>query len=150
VSIWQIIDWAMLTAAIWYGRPSMICGGLMVINLAAGMVVESPLQLGVVDLVTAILMFGWSRRSDVVAVLLLIAAVLNCSMWAFGFSDYAIYAILDGMAWVQFGALGGVDRGIGNMYRRRHFWLGDISQRSARAAMARVTELDSEGLNGPG
>lgn len=121
------LDWSQwafliaLCAALLIGFPRALVWGVMLGNLWATMVLAAiPIGVGVADAVAAtlILTFG-GRREAIVAALFAIMMPLYVVGQAFGWSDWATYAIVDALAYAQCIVIGSANGGISHWRKSR-------------------------------
>lgn len=147
---WYQIDCVLFALAVWRGRPPLAISVILGLNLAAGYFITDDAQqiaMAVSDLIAAALIFGRNSRGDVIAALLIFAIFINLSLWLAAFPTDTTYAILDAVSWVQFGVLGGLDRGSGNVYRSLRDRMAASPERAAGLGVAINQKAHRGGLN---
>ena len=114
MTVWQIIIAAMLVTSIACGRPHWRVAAVMVCNIAFSMRFGSDyLLVGVADLVCAALLIGISTRAYIVAGLFALMVPVYVAATYYQWTTGTTYAIIDLIAYAQFGVLGRVDGGVG-------------------------------------
>lgn len=106
-------------AASWRQPWSALIAAVMVGNLAATMAISGaiigPLQflaVGFADAACAALLMRGNRRAMKVAMLFSVMIGVYVSGWGFSWPDATTYTIIDLVAYVQLGVIGGLDSGI--------------------------------------
>jgi hypothetical protein len=118
--MWYAIDWALVLAALWFGRPPFMVALAIVGDLAMGGtgLMVSPYAIATVDLAAAIVCFNHSERGDIAAAIFVAMAVTCTICKLLAFPDGATYAIVDALVWLQAGVIGGLDTGIRVAFHR--------------------------------
>lgn len=102
----------------WYHRAPPLAGLVMIGNLAATLALAAdPVMVGLADAVCASILLYGNLRAKVVAMLFSVMCLIYVSAWAFSWPAATTYTIIDLIAYVQLGVIGGVDRGLGRACR---------------------------------
>jgi len=107
-------------AAIAYGRPPRLIIAVMAGNFAATWYLAAdPLAVGVADAASAaVLLWSPNVRNRVIATLFSVMVPFYVSGAAMSLQPSTTYAIIDCIALLQLGVIGGIDRGIGRIRSR--------------------------------
>lgn len=105
-------------AASWRLHGSAIIAAVMLGNLGATMAMaHDPVAVGVADAASAALLLIGPTRARIVAMLFSVMIPVYVSALVFTWPNSTTYAIIDLIALVQLGVIGGVDRGLGRAAR---------------------------------
>lgn len=108
----------LLILAIYMGRPIWLIGAVMLGNLTATMAFASdPYAVGAADALSAAILLTSDTRAKIVAMLFSVMIPVYVSAQWLAWPASATYAIIDLIALLQLGVIGGVDRGIGRACR---------------------------------
>ena len=149
---WYAIDWILLVAALWFGRPPVLVVVALTADLALGGtgLAQSPYAIAIVDLGAAIVCLGHSARGDIAALIFVAMTMTGAVMTAMDFSRETTYACIDALLWVQLGVIGGIDRGIRHTLRhtsrRRNSALGHVEVRPASVGLSGTASENRRGL----
>lgn len=124
--IWQVIIAAMLSGALFTGRPSLRFSVVMIANFVATVTIsltpDSPenagatyLAIGIADVACIAALVGINTRANVVAIIFALMLPVYVSGYLFKWTPWTTYAIVDLLAYVQFAVVGKWDGGIGKL-----------------------------------
>lgn len=158
------MDWSqalyllILGAALYTGRPGVVVGAAMGGNLAGTMAFSGdPMAVAVVDMASVALLIGRGWRANIAAALFVAMQPVYIIGHHLGLQNWAIYALIDVMAYCQCAIIGGWDGGVGRLgrfiHRRLNRRVYPLALRgAARQNMGACTPMvsgNSRGLNGP-
>jgi len=121
----QAVYLGLLVAAIAYGRPPRLIIAVMVGNFAATWYLAAdPLAVGIVDAASAgVLLHLRTVQSWFIVTLFSVMIIVYVSGWLWAVPNFATYTIIDLIALLQLGAIGGLGGGISRWFaRRRASW----------------------------
>jgi len=125
-------------ACSWRQPWSALIAAVMVGNLVATMTLApDPIAVGIADAVSAAILLLGNTRARTVAMLFSVMIPVYVSADWLLWPNYATYAIIDLIAYLQLGIVGGLDRGIGRICRaaaRRWRGLADPASQGGHAA----------------
>ena len=107
-----------LIVALYCGRPHWLIAAAMVFDLAATLALSgNPIAVGTADMICAValLFAGW--RGRVVALIFALMQPVYVAAVALGWNSGTTYAIVDSLAFLQLGVIGGLDTGISSARR---------------------------------
>lgn len=114
---WQTILAVLIVTAGLTGRRWSIIA-IIAFNFIATMeLVANPVNVAIADSIAAVALIFCGRRGQFVAAIYGIMIPIYPALAAVGFSNYAIYAIIDGLAIAQLFVAGRWDVGIGRAIR---------------------------------
>ena len=155
------VDWTqalyigLLAIALILGKPGWQIAGAMVVDLAGTMAfAPDPIKVAVVDLSVAAWLFGeGQRRATILAGLFITMVTVEGFAVVFKLQNAATYTIVDLLAYVQLGVIGGADRGMGRIVRAgsrrlRGLRLALAFRGQPGIGLARDQAQDGGGLNG--
>lgn len=110
----QVAYIAALCAALYGGGAPVKVVAVMIGNLAATLTLSgTPMVVGTIDLLCAIVLIGNNMRANIVAVLF----ALMIPVYVAGLKTSTTYTIVDVLAYLQLGVIGRVDSGLRNARR---------------------------------
>lgn len=133
-----IVLLGLALCASWRQRWPALIAAVMVGNLVVTMALASdPIAVGVADAVSAAILLIGNARAWAVAMLFSVMIVVYVSATWLLWPNAATYAIIDLIAYLQLGIVGGMDRGIGRICRsaaRRWRGIADPAPQGGHAA----------------
>ena len=109
---------ALLCLSIYTGRQPTVVWLAMVVNLTGTMFLKAdPMSVAAVDMVSIVMLLGEGRRARNVALLFVAMQPLYLAHYYLGLQKALVYGVVDLIALVQLGVLGGWDIGLGRAYR---------------------------------
>jgi len=124
LTIWRAILITGFAIAVYTGRPPRLIIAVMVSNFGATWYLAAdPLAVGVADAASAaVLLWSPNVRNRVIATLFSVMVPFYVSGAAMSLQPSTTYAIIDCIALLQLGVIGGIDRGIGRIRSRLRGW----------------------------
>jgi len=121
LTIWRAILITGFAIAVYTGRPPRLIIAVMVSNFAATWYLAAdPLAVGVADAASAaVLLWSPNVRNRVIATLFSVMIIVYVSDWLWAVPNFATYTIIDCIAFLQLGVIGGLDGGIRRWIARR-------------------------------
>ena len=118
------MDWTqqtfglVLLASLIIGRAPWPVAAIMGLNFAGTVALaEAPEVVMCIDLMCFALLIGGAVRANTVAALFVTMAIFETIAHRLHLNNASIYTITDLIGYLQCGAIGGADRGMGRIYR---------------------------------
>jgi len=121
LTVWRAILITGFAIAVYTGRPPRLIIAVMVGNFAATWYLAAdPLAVGVADAASAVVLLHMRTvQSWCIVALFSVMIIVYVSDWLYNVRNFATYTIIDLIAFLQLGVIGGLDGGIRRWIARR-------------------------------